>query len=471
MRRDLLLTHNNLYDFETIREETLQNILELLEDKKYFKARDEILKLNAPDIADILDEIEQVEGEQAVILFRLLPKDISVDVFAELSSDDQIKIVNIITDKELDYIIKELDFDDKIDILEELPANVVDKILENTPKNERKMINTFLNYPDTSAGSLMTPDYISLQKEWTVERAMRHIKEVGMDAETIYTCYVKDAGRKLIGIVSLSTLVVSDDSTKIKDIMRTEYVYESVYNDQEVVASDFVKYGFLALPIVDNEHRLVGIVTVDDILDVIEEETTEDFERMNGVLDFDTVERDYLDISVLKHVMNRLPWLVILMVSYVVTGSVISKYEILISDQSSLVVYMPMLMGTAGNTGSQAATLVIRGIATGEILAKDVFRVLSKEFRVGAVIGIVLSILNFLRIWILEGQPLSIAFTVCASMLAIVIFAKVLGSMIPIIAKTCKIDPALIANPAISSISDTVTCITYFTMAAIFLGV
>ena len=300
---------------------------------------------------------------------------------------------------------------------------------------------------------------------------MRHIKEVGMDAETIYTCYVKDAGRKLIGIVSLSTLVVSDDNTKIKDIMRTEYVYESVYNDQEVVASDFVKYGFLALPIVDNEHRLVGIVTVDDILDVIEEETTEDFERMNGVLDFDTVERDYLDISVLRHVMNRLPCLVILMVSYVVTGSVISKYEILISDQSSLVVYMPMLMGTAGNTGSQAATLVIRGIATGEILTKDVFRVLSKEFRVGAVIGIVLSVLNFFRIWLLEGQPSSIAFTVCVSMLAIVIFAKVLGSMIPLIAKTCKIDPALIANPAISSISDTVTCMTYFTMAAIFLGV
>lgn len=467
----MLLNHNNSYDFETIREEALQNILELLDDKKYFKARDEILKLNAPDIADILDEIEQEEGEQAVILFRLLPKDISVDVFAELSSDDQIKIVNIITDKELDYIIKELDFDDKIDILEELPANVVDKILEKTPKNERKMINTFLNYPDTSAGSLMTPDYISLQKDWTVERAMRHIKEVGMDAETIYTCYVKDAGRKLIGIVSLSTLVVSDDNTKIKDIMRTEYVYESVYNDQEVVASDFVKYGFLALPIVDNEHRLVGIVTVDDILDVIEEETTEDFERMNGVLDFDTVERDYLDISVLRHVMNRLPWLVILMVSYVVTGSVISKYEILISDQSSLVVYMPMLMGTAGNTGSQAATLVIRGIATGEILTKDVFRVLSKEFRVGAVIGIVLSVLNFFRIWLLEGQPSSIAFTVCVSMLAIVIFAKVLGSMIPLIAKTCKIDPALIANPAISSISDTVTCMTYFTMAAIFLGV
>ncbi|XVG96349.1 magnesium transporter [Eubacteriales bacterium KG127] len=465
------MNYNTSYDFEEIRDETIRKILEDLEDKKYFKARDEILKLNAPDIADILDEIEQEEGEKAVILFRLLPKDISVDVFAELSSDDQIKIVNIITDKELEYIINELDFDDKIDILEELPANVVDKILENTPKNERKMINTFLNYPDTSAGSLMTPDYISLQKEWTVERAKEHIKEVGMDAETIYTCYVKDAGRKLIGIVSLSTLVVSDDNVMIKDLMRTDYVYESVYDDQEVVAADFVKYGFIALPIVDNEHRLVGIVTVDDILDVIEEETTEDFERMNGVLDFDTVEREYLDIPVYKHVLNRLPWLVILMVSYIVTGSVISKYEVLIADQSSLVVYMPMLMGTAGNTGSQAATLVIRGLATGEIETRDVIKVLSKESRVGFIIGVVLSVLNFARIWLFEGLPVSIAVTVCASMLAIVIFAKVLGSMIPLLARICKIDPALIANPAISSISDTVTCITYFTMAAIFLGV
>lgn len=465
------MNYSNSYDFEEIREESMERILGLLNDKKYFKARDEILKLNAPDIADILDEIEEEEGEKAVILFRLLPKDISVDVFSELSSDDQIKIVNIITDKELEYIIQEMDFDDKIDILEELPANVVDKILEKTPKNERKMINTFLNYPDTSAGSLMTPDYISLQKEWTVARAMQHVKDVGMDAETIYTCYVKDAGRKLIGIVSLSTLVVSDDNAMIKDLMRTEYVYESVYDDQEVVAADFVKYGFLALPIVDNEHRLVGIVTVDDILDVIEEETTEDFERMNGVLDFDTVEREYLDIPVIKHVLNRLPWLVILMVSYVVTGSVIAKYEVLISDQSSLVVYMPMLMGTAGNTGSQAATLVIRGIATGEISTKDAIRVLGKEFRVGFIIGVVLSLLNFVRIWVLEGEPFSIAVTVCASMLAIVVFAKVLGSMIPIVAKLCKIDPALIANPAISSISDTVTCMTYFTMAAIFLGV
>lgn len=463
---------NQTYDFEEIRDEILDKLLQLLDEKKYFKARDELLKLNVVDIADILEEItEEIESQKAVVLFRILPKDVSVEVFAELPIDDQVKIVNLITDKELEYILQEMDFDDKIDVLEELPANVVDKILENTPKNERKLINTFLNYPDTCAGSLMTPDYISLNKNWTVAEAMEHIKTVGMDAETVYTCYVKDKGRKLIGIVPLSTLVTSDDNIRIKDLMRTDYVWESVYDDQEEVAADFRKYGFLALPVVDNEHRLVGIITVDDILDVIEEETTEDFERMNGVLDFDSMERKYLDIPVYRHVLNRLPWLVILMLSYIVTGGIITKFESMLSTVIVLVSYMPMLMGTGGNTGSQAATLIIRGLATDDVDTSDAAKILWKEFRVGLIIGLILSLLNFVRIAWLEGQGTMIALTVCASMLAIVIFAKVLGSMIPILAKLCKIDPALIANPAISSISDTVSCLTYFSMAALFLGV
>lgn len=463
------------YDFEEIREEILDRILQLLEEKKYFKARDELLKLNPVDIADILEEItEEMDGadtQHGVVLFRLLPKDTSVEVFAELPFDDQVKIVNIITDSELEYILQEMDFDDKIDVLEELPANVVDKILEKTPKNERKLINTFLNYPENCAGTLMTPDYISLQKNWTVGKALQYIKEVGMDAETVYTCYVKDMGRKLIGIVSLSTLVISDDDVKISDIMITDYVWESVYDDREDVAADFRKYGFLAIPVVDNEHRLVGIITVDDILDVIEEETTEDFERMNGVLDFDSVERKYLDIPVYKHVKNRLPWLLILMLSYIVTGGIITKFEGILSTVIVLVSYMPMLMGTAGNTGSQAATLIIRGLATDEVDTSDAIRILAKEFQIGAVIGFILSAINFARIIFIDGQSPMIALTVCASMLAIVIFAKALGSMIPILAKLCKIDPALIANPAISSISDTVSCLTYFSMAVLFLGV
>ena len=453
-------------------EKGYKEIVAFLREKKFFKARDELLKFNSVDIAWILEEISEEEHVQsAVILFRLLPKDISVEVFSELPSDDQKQIVNTITDDEVNYIINGMDFDDKIDILEELPANIVDKILENTPKHERKQINTFLNYPDTCAGSLMTPEYISFFKEWTVKQAMDHIKKVGMDAETIYTCYVRDTGRKLIGIVSLSTLVVSDDDVKISDIMRTEYVYENVYNDQEEVADDFKKYGYLALPIVDNEHRLVGIVTVDDILNVMEEEATEDIERMNGVLDFESSDKGYLETSVMQHVLNRLPWLVILMVAYVFTGMIITKFEGTLSQIICLVAYMPMLMGTGGNTGSQAATLIIRGLATGEVDTDDCFRILWKEVRVGAVIGVLLSIMNFARVCWLDGNGPMVALTVCTAMIFIVMFAKIIGSMIPIIVKKIHLDPALIANPAISSVSDMVALSIYFLMATIFLGI
>lgn len=337
---------NKAVDTDILMEESLEKILEFLEEKRYFQARDELLKYNAVDIAELLEEVtEEMEIEMTIILFRLLPKDTSVEVFSELPSDDQVAIVNGITDKEINFIVQEMDFDDKIDILEELPANVVDKILEKTPKNERKLINTFLNYPDTCAGSLMTPDYISLQKDWTVGEALEYIKEVGMDAETIYTCYVKDSGRKLIGIVSLSTLVITDDQTRIKDIMRTDYVWENVYEDQEEVSEDFKKYGFLAIPVVDNEHRLVGIITVDDILDVMEEEATEDIERMNGVIDFENSDKGYLDKSVWQHALNRLPWLLILMVAYIFTGLIISNFEGRLSEIICLVSYMPMLMG------------------------------------------------------------------------------------------------------------------------------
>ncbi len=464
--------NNRELDLDVIVEQSLEKILELLDEKQYFRARDEILKYNEADIAEMFEDIlMEADVEIAVILFRLLPKDVSVDVFSYLPSDDQLSIIECITDMETTYIINELDFDDKIDVLEELPANLVDKILEKTPKNERKLINTFLNYPDTCAGSLMTPDYISLQKEMTVGEALSHIKKEGMDAETIYTCYVKDLGRKLIGIVSLSTLVVTDDDVKIKDIMHEDYVWVNVYDDQEEVADDFKKYGFLAIPVVDNEHRLVGIITVDDILDVMEEEATEDIERMAGVIDFENSDKDYLDISVWQHTLNRLPWLVVLMLSYIITGGIINSFEGMLSDVICLVAYMPMLMGTGGNTGSQAATLIIRGLATDEVETSDFIRILWKEFRIGFLIGLILSVLNFARICWIDGQGFAIAITVCAAMLAIVVVAKMLGSMIPLIAKACKIDPALVANPAISSISDMVSCVTYFAMATMILGI
>ena len=462
---------NIMMDSDMLMEESLEKILELLENKKYFQARDELLKYNGVDIAELLEEVtKETDIDMTIILFRLLPKDVSVEVFSELPTDDQVEIVNGITDKEITFIVQEMDFDDKIDVLEELPANVVDKILEKTPKNERKLINTFLNYPDTCAGSLMTPDYISLQKDWSVGEALEYIKKVGMDAETVYTCYVKDSGRKLIGIVSLSTLVISDDEIKIKDIMRTDYVYENVYDDQEDVSEDFKKYGFLAIPVVDKEQRLVGIITVDDILDVMEEEATEDIERMNGVIDWENSDKGYLDMSVWQHVINRLPWLVILMIAYIFTGMIITSFEGRLSQIISLVAYMPMLMGTGGNTGSQAATLIIRGLATDEVDTSDVFKILWKEVRIGFLIGAILSALNFARVYWLDGQSAMIALTVCTAMLAIVIFAKIIGSMIPLFVKKLKLDPALIANPAISSVSDMVALSIYFAMAMLLLG-
>ncbi|OLR57067.1 magnesium transporter [Hornefia porci] len=454
-------------------EESLDKIMELLVDKQYFRARDELLKYNEADIAELLEEIIDDSGIQmAVILFRLLPKNISVEVFSYLPSNDQVDIINEITDKEITYIIQEMDFDDKIDVLEELPANIVDKILEKAPKNERKQINTFLNYPENSAGSLMTPEYISLMKDWTVREALEHIKKEGIDAETIYTCYVKDTGRKLIGIVSLSTLVVTDDAVKIKDIMVTDYIYEDVDDDQEEVSEDFKKYGYLALPVVDSEHRLVGIITFDDILDVMEDEATEDIERMNGVIDFDDSDRGYLDTSVWQHALNRLPWLIILMVAYIFTGRIVTNFETSLSKVIELVAFMPMLMGTGGNTGSQAATLIIRGLATDEVDTDDALRVLWKEMRVGVIIGVILSVLNYLRIYFIDGihNP-GIALTVCTSMVFIVIFAKIIGSMIPLIVKKIHLDPALIANPAISSVSDAVALSIYFAMAQIFLPI
>ena len=333
---------------KAVRRKHLSNFA-LIEEKSYIKAREELLKYNEVDIAEILEDIMDVAGvDKTIILFRTLPKNISVEVFSYLDIEEQLKIINGITDKELHYIIEELPFDDMIDVLEELPANIVDKILEKSSKEERKLINTFLNYPENSAGSLMTPDYISLQKDMTVKEALAYIKKEGMDSETVYTCYVKDTGRKLIGIVSLRSLVISDDDVIVKDIMQTDFVYVNVLDDQEQVSNMFKKYGFLAMPVVDNENRIVGIITVDDILDIIDEETTEDFQKMVGVT-VSTVE--YLDMSVWTHVKNRFPWLLFLMVSLMITGMIIAQFETLLSKVIVLVAYLPLLMGTGGNSG------------------------------------------------------------------------------------------------------------------------
>lgn len=447
----------------------IQTILKFLEAKKYSRARDEILKNNTVDIAEILEEvIEELGIEKAIILFRTLPKDVSAEVFAYLPIDDQIEIISGITDREIQHIIDELAFDDMIDVLEELPANVVDKILEKTTKEERHLINTFLNYPETSAGSLMTPDYISLRKDMTVGEALAYIKKEGMDSETVYTCYIKDEGRKLLGIVSLRTLVVSDDDIKLEELMHEDIICVNVLDDQEDVSDTFKKYGFLAIPVVDNEHRLVGIITVDDILDVIDEETTEDFQKMAGVA---VSTEEYLDMSVWKHIKNRIPWLFVLMCSYVITGGIISSFESVLSKVIVLVTYLPMLMGTGGNSGSQSATLVIRGLALGDVDTGDALKVLWKELRVSFFIGIILSVLNFARIYWIEKQGLLVALTVCCAMLFIVMAAKTIGSMLPMAAKKFKIDPALMASPMIASLTDMVSVVSYFALASLILGI
>lgn len=461
---------NYNYDIDKAIEESEEKLYQLIEEKKYFQCRDELIKHNAVDIAELLEcVISEYDIQKAVILFRTLPKDVSVDVFPYLNVDEQVDIINIITDPEIQYIMDELDFDDMIDVLEELPANIVDKILDKTPKNERRLINTFLKYKEDSAGSLMTPHYINLQKNWNAAEALAHIKDVGMDSETIYTCYVLDSGRKLIGIVSLRSLVIAEDTVKVSDLMRDDYVCAYVDDDQEEISDLFKKYGYLAIPVVDNEGRLVGIVTVDDILDVIEEETTEDMERMGGVIDSD--DKEYLDMTVFAHVKARLPWLLLLMCSYFITGGIIASFEEALSAVIVLVTYMPMLMGTGGNCGTQASTLIIRGMATGEVDLSDALKVAWKEIRIGFVIGLCLSIINYGRIVLMDKEAPLVAITVCSAMIIIVLIAKLIGALLPMIAKRIGLDPALMSGPMMASITDMISLCTYFALAGLFLGV
>ena len=466
MDKNLLLNRDEAF------EESMGKIYQWFEEKMYFKIKDEFLKYNEADIAEMFEEFLAYDDllTRAIVVYRLLPKSVMVDVFAYLPSDDQLKIVERITDAELNYIIGEMDFDDKIDILEELPATLVNRILENTPKTERKLINTFLNYPDDCAGSIMTPDFISLQKEWTVKEAMAHIKEVGMDTETIYTCYVKDGAYKLVGIVSLRTLVIAPDEERIMNLMHTDFVCVQVNDDQEEVSEAFKKYDFIAMPVVDKEHRIVGIVTVDDILDVIEDETTEDIEYMAGIIDLEDTDKEYLDKSVFQHVKARLPWLLTMMVALMVTGAIVSSFEEVLSKVVVLVAYMPLLMGMGGNTGSQASTLIVRGLSLNEVELEDTFKILWKEFRISFCIGTVLSIFNFAKIMIVDGESAAIAFTVCMSLILIVTFAKCLGGLVPMIAKRLNADPALMANPVIASLTDMVSVLIYFLMAKLVLG-
>jgi magnesium transporter len=416
--------------------------------------------MNEVDIAEILDPLDK---NTTLLVFRMLPKDLAVDVFAHFSSEQQRDIINAVTDKELEYILDELFFDDMIDLIEEMPANVVNKILKNSTHDERDLINQFLKYPEDSAGSIMTIEYVELRKTMTVKEALAHIKEVGLNRETIYTCYVTDKNRRLEGIVSLRTLVVSPEDEVLIDLMETDVIFVSTHDDQETVAGVFKKYGFLALPVVDAENRLTGIITVDDIMDVMEQEATEDFQRMAAMA---PSEEAYLETSVFKLARHRINWLLILMISATFTGGIMAKYENVLQSVVVLSIFIPMLMDTGGNAGSQSSTLIIRGLATGEITLHDGWKVLWKEFRISLMVGITLAVVNFAKTMLYDKVGALISLTVSLTLIVTVVSSKLVGGMLPILAKKLNIDPAIMAGPLITTIVDALSLMVYFTIAS-----
>ncbi|EPY2278149.1 magnesium transporter [Clostridium sporogenes] len=440
-------------------------ILEFINGKKYSEAREELLKLNNVDIAALLEEVDK---KNMLVLFRLLPKDIEIDVFSYMSNDMQQYIIQSITHEEMTTIIDQLYFDDVIDLLEEMPANIVKKILLNTDEKKRKLINQFLKYEEDSAGSIMTIEFVDLKKEMTVEQAIERIRKTGVDKQTINTCYVIDKNRKLEGITSIRRLILSNKDVLIKDIMKENYVSINTFDDQEYVASQFKKYDLVSMPVVDKEHRLVGIITIDDIVDIIDQENTEDFHKMAAM---EPSEEEYLKTGVFELAKHRIIWLLVLMISATFTGNIIRKSEDVLQSVVILASFIPMLMDTGGNSGSQSSTLVIRGLALGEIKLKDIFKVMWKEFRVSVVVGIVLSIVNFLRIYFIEKVSFMVSMAVCISLFFTVVLAKVVGGILPIAAKKLKLDPAIMASPLITTIVDAVALLIYFGIAKILLGI
>lgn len=436
-----------------------ERLLTLAEEKKYRQLKTELLELNEVDIASF---IEELDSERTVIVFRMLPKALATDVFAELPVEKQKHIINSITDKELSEIVEELYLDDAVDMLEELPATVVRRVLKNTTPDTRKLINQFLKYPENSAGSIMTAEYVGLKKNMTVEQCFAYIRHHGVDSETIYTCYVMDEKRQLDGVVTVKDLLMNPYETRVGDIMDTHVIRVTTTEDQEAVVEMMNKYNLICIPVVDSEDRLVGIITVDDVMDVMEEEATEDFEKMAAML---PSEKPYLKTGVFQLAKNRIPWLLILMLSSTITGGILVKYENAFNVIPLLVSFIPMLMDTGGNCGSQSSTMIIRGMAVGEIDPADIIKVLWKEMRVGMVVGFVLAVVNFARLMIQYPGNTMICLTVVLSVFCTVIVAKAIGCSLPIGAKVLKLDPAIMASPMITTIVDAVSLMVYFNLA------
>ncbi len=429
--------------------------------------------MNVVDIAQAIEDMDNAENQ--VRVFRLLPKDSSAEVFSYLDSDTQSAIVEAITTSELKFLMEDMFLDDAVDFLEEVPANVVTRVLAHTSPETRNLINKFLKYPENSAGSIMTIEMMSFPESFTVEKAIAEIRKTALDKETIYTCYCTDSQRKLVGSVPLRRLIVSRDDQLISDIMYDDdqLIFVNTLDDQESVAAIARKYDLLSVPVVDNEQRLVGIITIDDIVDVIEEENTEDFEKMALLLPSDD---EYLKTGVLKHTKNRIVWLLILMVSATFTGQIIEGFEDKLAAIAGLTACIPMLMDTGGNSGNQVSTLIIRGLALGTIKISDYFKILWKEIRVAFLCGLVLAVVNFGRMYLLRAitgseTTDSVFLVVCIAMMCAVMVAKMIGCTLPIVAKALKLDPALMAGPMITTIVDAISLILYFNIAKLILHV
>ena len=443
--------------------EVEEKIEDLLKERK-FAALSKILKeLNPADVAMLMQDMPE---EDLPIVFRILPKELAAETFAELDSDVQELLVKSFSDKELRAVMDELFVDDAVDLIEEMPANVVSRILRNTSADTRKTINTILKYPEDSAGSLMTVEYVYLRKDMTVQDAFRQIRQVGVDKETIYTCYVTE-NRKLIGIVTVKDLLLAADDCRIEDIMDTHVIFVDAYEDKEVVAENFQKYDLMALPVVDKEERLVGIVTFDDAMDVIQEENTEDIEKMAAIMPTD---KPYLKTGIFETWKKRIPWLLLLMVSATVTSSILGHFEHALATQSVLIAFIPMLMDTGGNAGGQASVTIIRGLSLNEISMGDIVKVIWKEIRVAVICGVTLAVVSFGKVLLVDGVSVTVAAVISATMLVTVLVAKIVGCTLPVLAKRIGFDPAVMASPFITTIVDALSLIIYFRVASMILG-
>lgn len=440
-----------------------EKVSELIETKKFNHLKEYLQSVNSADLPTLFEELDD---EKNLIVYRLLSKEKAAEVFAELDSDVQEKLINNFSDKELQNVINELFMDDTVDLIEEMPSNVVKRILKNIHPTDRKVINELLNYPEESAGSIMTTEFIDLKENMTVEQALEKIKRIGLEKETIYNCYVLSMSRKVKGIIDLKTLVISEKDVLIKDLMETNVITVTTLEDQENVAKMFDKYNFLALPVVDTENRLVGIVTIDDAMDVLQDEVAEDFEIMSAIT---PNEETYFKTSVFSHAKNRIIWLLILMLSSIVTGAIITKYEAAFASVPILVAFIPMIMGTTGNCGSQTSTLIIRGMSNDEVMLKDYLKAIWKEFRVAISVALMLGVANGIRI-LVQYQDMKLAVVVALSLLGTVVLANFLGCSLPMLAKKIKIDPALMATPVITTVSDMCSVLIFFKIATIIMG-